>query len=64
MLLTQSHVKTKVLAFAQVYGPHYYNAELFVTIGMETLVHDKPKQRGTFAEHCSIFYFLGTDFEH
>ena len=31
---------------------------------METFVHDKPKRRGTFAEHCSKGYVLGKYFEH
>ena len=31
---------------------------------METLVHDKPKKRRTFAEHCSKGWVLGTSFEH
>ena len=31
---------------------------------METLVHNKPKIRGTFAEHCSNGFVLGTAFEH
>ena len=36
----------------------------FVPIGMETLVHNKPKRRGKFAEHCSKGYGLGKYFEH
>ena len=64
MLLRQSHVYPKVLAYAQVYGPHDYNTAPFVPIGMETLVHDKKNRRGTFAEHCSKGYVLGTGFEH
>ena len=28
------------------------------------MVHNKPNQRGTFAEHCSKGYVLGTGFEH
>ena len=31
---------------------------------METLVQDKPKRRGAFAEHRSKFFSLGTAFEH
>ena len=53
LILQQSHVHPKVLAYAQVYGPYDYNAAPFVPIGMETLVHHKPKQRGAFAVHCS-----------
>ena len=63
-LLRQSHVHTKVSAYAQIYGPHDYNAAPFLPIILETLVHDKPKRRGIFAEHCSKGYILGTAFEH
>ena len=31
---------------------------------METLVHDKPKRRCTFAEHCNNGFVLGTLFDH
>ena len=63
-LLRQPHVHPKVSAYAQVYGPHDYNAAPFVPIGMETLLHDKPNCRGTFADHCSKYYVFGTYFEH
>ena len=54
----------KISTYAHVYGPHKYNAANFVTIGMETLVHDKPKRRGTFSDYCSKGFILGTVFEH
>ena len=63
-LLRQPHVHTKVSVYAQVYGPHDYNAAPFVPIGMETLLHDKPNCRGTFSDHCSKDYVCGTSFEH
>ena len=44
-------MKPKISAYTQVYRPHDYNTAPLVPIGMETLVHDKPKRRGTFAEH-------------
>ena len=37
---------------------------LIVPIGMETLVHDKRKIRGTFSEHCNKGFIIGTAFEH
>ena len=49
---------------AHVYGQHEYNAEPFVTIGMESLVHDTPNRRKTFAAQCRKGYVLGTSFEH
>ena len=45
-LFRKSNINTKVSAYSQVYGTHDYNASPFVTIGMETLVHDKLKRRG------------------
>ena len=47
-----------------MYGQDNYNAAPFVPIRMESLVHDKPNQRKTFAEHCRKGYFLGNSFEH
>ena len=64
LLLRQSNVNPNILSYAQIYGLHDYNAAPFVPIGMETPVHEKPKRRGTFAEHCSIGYVLGTAFEN
>ena len=57
-------MKPKISVYAHVYGSHDYNASPFVPIGMETLVHEKPKQRGTFAENFSKGLVLGTTFEH
>ena len=51
LLLRQSNMNPKVSAYAHVYRPHDYNAAPFVPIIMETLVHNKPKRRRTFAEH-------------
>ena len=53
-----------ISAYAYVYGPQDYNTTPSVPIGIETIVHDKPKRRGNFAEHCSKGFFLGTAFEH
>ena len=57
-------MKPNFSTHSYVYGPHDYNAEPFVPIGMEALVQENPKRRGTFAEHCSKGFFLGTAFEH
>ena len=54
----------KISAYAYVYGPQDYNAAPFVTIGMETIMRNNPKRRGTFADHCSKGFVLGTAFEH
>ena len=44
LLLQQSRVNPKISAYAHVYSTHDYNSATFVPIGMETLVHDKPKK--------------------
>ena len=63
-LLRQSNVHPKISAYAHLYGPHNYNAKPFVPIGMETLIHEKPSKRKTFAQHCVKGYVLGTSPEH
>ena len=64
LLLWQSNSNPKISAYAQVYGQNDYDAAPFVLIGMETLVHEKPHHRRSFAEHCKKGYILGTSFEH
>ena len=64
MLLSMSNVNSKISSYAHVYGQHDYNAEPFVPIGMEYLVHDNPNHRKTFAAHCKKGYVLDTSFEH
>ena len=53
----------KISAYSHVCGLHNYNVAPFVPIGIETLVHNKPKIRGTFTEHFSKGFVLGTVFE-
>ena len=64
LLLRQSSVFPKISAYAHVYGAHDYNAAPFVPIDMESLVHDKPHRRKTYAKHFSKSFFLGTFFGH
>ena len=52
VLLSMSNVNPKISSYAHVYGQHDYNADSFVPIVMESLVHDKPNLRKTFAAHC------------
>ena len=63
-LLSQSNANPKISTYAHLYGHHDYNAMPFVPIGMETLVHDRPHRRKSFAEHCSKGWVLGTSPEH
>ena len=63
ILLWKSKLDPAISAYAYMYGPHDYNAEPFVPIGMETLVHDKPRCRKTFAKYCSKGHVLGISSE-
>ena len=54
----------QISAYTHVYGPQNYDAEPFVPIGMESLVHDNPRQRKSFAKNYKKGYVLGTSFEH
>ena len=63
-LLRKSCVHPMVSEYDQVYGRHNYNAEPFIPTEMETLVHENPKRRDTFAEHCRKGYIIGKSFEH
>ena len=60
LLLGQSNVNPKISSYSYVYGHHNYNVTPFVTIGMESLVHDKPHRIISFTEHCRKGYVLGT----
>ena len=60
LLLRQWNVNPKISAFAYLYGPHDYNAQIFVPIGMKAMIHNKPSQRKNFAQHCSKGSVLGS----
>ena len=62
LLLRHSNVKSMISAYAHVYGPHNCNGAPFLPIGMETIMQDNPKRRGTFAEHFGKGFILGTAF--
>ena len=63
-LLRQTNINPKILTYAYLYAPHNYNVEPFVKIGMQSLVHDKPQRRRSFAQHCSKVRVLETSPEH
>ena len=64
ILLSMSNVNPKISSYDHVYGQHDYNAEPFVPIVMESLVHNKSNLRKTFSVHCRKGYVLGTSFKH
>ena len=64
LLLRQYNMNPNISAYSHVYRPHNYNAEPFVTIRTNMLVHKNTTRRGTFADHYSKVYILGTAFEN
>ena len=64
LLLRQSNTNPKISSYAHLYGEHDYSALPFVPISMETLVHEKPDKRRTWAKHASKGWVLGTSPEH
>ena len=50
-LLRQSNANLKISTYAHLYGHHNYNAVPFVPIGMETITHEKPSRRRSWAQH-------------
>ena len=64
LLLRQKNINSKMSAFSYLYGPHNYNAQPFVPIDMEDMIHDKPPRQKTFAQHCSKGFLLGSFPEH
>eukprot|EP00804_Cyclotella_cryptica_P001885 CCRYP_007356-RA/>CCRYP_007356-RA protein AED:0.20 eAED:0.20 QI:0/-1/0/1/-1/1/1/0/768 len=63
-LLRQSNAYPHISSHTHLYGHHDYNTHPFVPLGMETLVHDKPHRRKSFAQHCTKGYVIGTSYEH
>ena len=64
LLLRKSNVNPKISAFAYLYVPHNYNVQPFVPIVMESMIHDKPSRRKTFAQHFSKGFVLGSSPEN
>ena len=64
LLLRQTNINPKISAFAYLYGLRDYNAQPFVPIVMEAMIHDKPSRQKKFAQHCSKGFVLDSSQEH
>ena len=62
--LRQTNINPNISAFAYLHGPHDYNAQPFVPIVVEAMIHNKPSRRRTFAQHCSKGFVIGSSPEH
>ena len=63
-LITQSHALPHTSTYALLYGHLDYNAMTFSPLGIESLTHDKPNQRKTFAQHCRKGWVINPSPEH
>lgn len=63
-LLRMSHSTPKISAFAHVHGPHNFMLKPMVPLGCLVQAHEKPGNRGTWAEHSIDAWNLGTSLEH
>ena len=64
LLLRQSRLHPNLSAYAHVHDHHDYNMHLFIPIGMEALIHNKPHKRRTYLKHCKKTFVLGTSPDH
>ncbi len=64
LLLCQSKTNPNILAYAHVYGHQDYNCHPFVPIGIKALIHNRPRKRHLFAQHCRKAFVLGTSTKH
>ena len=64
LLVRQINANPKASSYAYLCSPYSYNTKSFVPISMDTLIHEKPSKRKTFAQHCAKSWVLGTALEH
>ena len=51
-------------AYAQVWGQYDYNAHHLAPPGCKCIIHEAPSERGTFAKHGTIGFYVGTVMNH
>jgi hypothetical protein len=63
-LLRQSRINPRLSAQAFLNGPFDFNRTPLAPLGTKTLVHEKPKQRGTWASHGVEGWYINHAPEH
>jgi hypothetical protein len=63
-LLRGSRVNPKLSAYAQLFGPFDFNRTPLGPPGTRVLVHELPKNRGSWAPHAVLGYYTGPAFDH
>ena len=57
-------INPKLSAYMQIFGVFDYNATPLAPIGTKAFIHERPEQRGTFADHGKIAFVIGPAMEH
>ena len=63
-MLRPSHARPMVSAHTYLFGAFDFNRTPLAPIGCEVQCHEKPGNRGTWAEHSVDGWFLGSSQEH
>jgi hypothetical protein len=63
-LLRQSRLHPHLLAYASLFGQFDFNKTPLAPPGTRVVVHEKPRQRGTWAPHGVDGWYIGPALEH
>ena len=63
-MLQHLRINPKLSACMQLFGVFDYNTTLLAPLGTKALIHQGPKQRGTFEDHGKIAFIIGHAMEH
>ena len=63
-LLRPSRIYPKLSAYACIFGQFDYNHAPMAPLGTKVLVHEKPKQRGSWADHGVVGWYIGPALNH
>jgi len=63
-LMRTSTINNRLSAYAQLHGPFNFTATPLGPPGTKVIIHDKPGQRGTWAPHGTIGWYIGPAMDH
>ena len=63
-MLRASNTNPNISAYMQLEGNFDFNATPLAPLGTKALIHERPKQRGTWATHGVLGWYIGPEMEH
>ena len=63
-LVRESRYQPLLSAYAQVHGQFDFNKTPLAPLGCLVIVHDRPKDRGTWADHGTLGFYVGPAMKH